>query len=155
MKGTPASFSLLNYRIIEAELKIPKEEGNIPISSGFSPSGVFYPESGIFELTFKVIIYKLENPSDYILKATVLSEFKFVEKINFEEIPAYFYKNIIAIIFPYVRSFVSMISSQGNNNAMILPVLNLSNLEKPLRENTIISSLKSPETTSGSVLPPA
>jgi preprotein translocase subunit SecB len=57
-----------------------------------------------------------------------------VEKL--EDIPDFFYRNALAIVFPYIRSFVSTLTLQSNSKLIILPTMNLSKLEKPLREKT-------------------
>lgn len=63
-----------------------------------------------------------------------LFEFKNVETI--EDIPDFFYKNSIAILFPYVRAYISLVTTQANVPGIILPTYNLSNLEEKLRNNT-------------------
>jgi preprotein translocase subunit SecB len=62
--------------------------------------------------------------------------FKFENSINFEEIPDYFYRNCIAILFPYVRAYLSIVTTQANVPGIMLPTMNLSSLEKTLRQNT-------------------
>ena len=64
-------------------------------------------------------------------------EFQDVERI--EDIPDYFYANSIAILFPYVRAFVSTLTLQANVPPMVLPTLNLFPLQKILQENTIVA----------------
>lgn len=62
--------------------------------------------------------------------------FVFKEPVAFEEIPNYFYLNSIAILFPYIRAFVSIITLQANINALVLPTMNLASLQETLKENT-------------------
>ena len=47
-----------------------------------------------------------------------------------------FISNSIAILFPYVRAFVSTLTLQANIKPILLPTLNLSSLQDILRENT-------------------
>jgi len=63
-----------------------------------------------------------------------LFEFKNVQTI--EDIPDFFYKNSIAILFPYVRAYISLVTTQANVPGIILPTHNLSSLEEKLRNNT-------------------
>jgi len=51
-------------------------------------------------------------------------------------IPDYFYKNSIAIVYPFIRSFISSLTLQANVKLILLPTMNLSSLEAPLKENT-------------------
>ncbi|RZJ69804.1 MAG: hypothetical protein EOO49_16235 [Flavobacterium sp.] len=65
--------------------------------------------------------------------------FSFEEIDTFEEIPTFFYRNAIAIIFPYVRAFVSSVTALANITPLILPTYNLGDLEAPLREKSIVN----------------
>ena len=62
-------------------------------------------------------------------------DFSIFLKLN--SIPSFFYKNAIAIMFPYVRAFISTLTLQANTKLLNLGLMNLSSLEKPLIENTI------------------
>lgn len=42
----------------------------------------------------------------------------------------------MAILFPYIRAFVSTVTLQANVMPILLPTVNLSSLESRLRENT-------------------
>lgn len=50
--------------------------------------------------------------------------------------PSYFYRNSIAIVFPYIRAFISTVTLQANIPPIILPTMNLTSLEIPLKQNT-------------------
>lgn len=52
------------------------------------------------------------------------------------EIPDYFYANSLAIIFPYIRAFVSTITLQSNMHPIVLPTVNLMGLSEKLKRNT-------------------
>jgi preprotein translocase subunit SecB len=64
------------------------------------------------------------------------ARFVFREPVLLEEIPDYFYLNSIAILFPYVRAFVSIITLQANINPLMLPTMNLASLQETLKKNT-------------------
>ncbi|MBQ2321387.1 MAG: protein-export chaperone SecB, partial [Bacteroidales bacterium] len=44
--------------------------------------------------------------------------------------------NSVAIIFPYIRAFVSTISLQANVNPIVLPTINLTGLTGELKRQT-------------------
>lgn len=56
--------------------------------------------------------------------------------MELKDIPDFFYANSIAIIFPYIRAFVSTLTLQANIPPIVLPTLNLSQLRTILRDNT-------------------
>lgn len=123
--------------------KVPKfsyNEGNrenTEVKIGFLPSGTYNPLSGDFTLTLQFISHEIGDESKTIFDLTAIATFKFSDKPSMENIPSFFYKNAIAIMFPYVRSFVSTLTLQANTKLLKLGLMNLSNLEKPLIENTI------------------
>lgn len=131
-----AAFSLNKYTF--NKVKIDFDSEYLPeLEISFNPSGVFKrtEEESIFELTL-VFSAKNKGNSQEFVAIECNSSFKFASNILFEEIPAYFYANSIAIIFPYIRAFVSTVTLQANFPPIVLPTMNLSSLEEPLRRQT-------------------
>lgn len=62
--------------------------------------------------------------------------FTFEDNISKNDIPDYFYPNSFAIIFPYIRAFVSTISLQANVQPVVLPTINLMGLTDSLKNKT-------------------
>lgn len=130
-----AAFSLNEYRFEKVEIDFSKKTSN-DLKILFEPTGKFISKDSSYELNFTFIAHN-ESPDTSFVKITCISTFKFEDKISFEEIPSYFYRNSIAIIFPYIRAFISTVTLQANIPPIILPTMNLSSLETPLKENTI------------------
>jgi len=130
-----AAFSLVQYRFERINIDFSKNKAK-QLEIGFNPSGKFYLKNFTFELTFSFIAYTdgIENP---FIEIECISLFKFQDKLTFAEIPPYFYRNSIAIIFPYIRAFISTVTLQANIPPLIFPTMNLSDLEEPLRSKTI------------------
>ena len=63
-------------------------------------------------------------------------KFKFSNVHSIEEIPEYFYNNSIAIVFPYLRAFITTLTSVAGIKPLILPTLNLTNLSAQLKVST-------------------
>ena len=102
----------------------------------FTPKGVYDNEKRVFELVFVVSIENSSNENPF-LKIRCRGFFLFESVNSFEEIPDFFYVNSIAILFPYVRAYISLVTTQANVLGIILPTYNLSGLKDQLRENTI------------------
>ncbi len=129
-----AAFKLDSYHFTKASLdfNIPSEaELNIT----FNPKGVFYAKSSRYELEFDVIV-KCKETDTNVITVSCLSSFTFNGLISIDEIPDYFYPNSIAIIFPYIRAFVSTISLQANVQPVLLPTINLMGLTEELKGKT-------------------
>jgi preprotein translocase subunit SecB len=132
-----AAFQLEKYLFSKVNIDL-ENKTNQEMLVEFNPSGVYNQEQSQYELkfTFKAFFEEkgIENP--YVL-IECIGFFKFEDVQNIEDIPSFFYRNAIAILFPYLRAFVSMVSLQANVAPVVLPTLNLSDLEQPLKDKTI------------------
>lgn len=112
---------------------------NIPndaeLNISFNPSGVFHSKEARYDLVFDVTVGCNETNTE-VIKVSCEASFSFGNKISIEEIPEYFYPNCLAIVFPYVRAFVSTVSLQANVQPVVLPTINLMGLTEELKEQT-------------------
>ena len=132
-----AAFSINTYQFDKVSIDLSNLNENEPVTIKFTTQGEFKKSDSSFKLTFNV---KLTNNSSKDLPYVVVNcigIFKFVNAITFNEIPDYFYKNSIAILFPYLRAYVSIVTTQANIPGIIIPTYNLSHLESELRVNSL------------------
>lgn len=129
-----AAFILEYYKVSKFSLTEPNSESE-DINVKFEPSGKYDANEGKYVLSFEFAATYGEKQTEFI-NATMVAFFKFRQPISLDEIPDYFYRNSIAIIFPYLRAFISTLTSVANSKPLILPVMNLSSLEVPLKQNT-------------------
>ena len=134
-----AAFSLRGYRFDKVSLDLASLKQDSVFDLDFKPSGIFHQETGVFKLTF-LFSAKIANVD--VVSVNCQSEFMFEDVRRLEDIPDYFYANSIAILFPYVRAFVSTVSLQANIPPIIIPTLNLSPLKDYLKVNTEVSNGK-------------
>lgn len=133
-----AAFSIKNYKfdqvILDLENQVSKD-----ISLSFDTEGVFHSDENKYELVFSVTAFNDEKTIDNpFVKIRCRGIFNFENVNSFEEIPSFFYRNSIAILFPYVRAYISVVTSQANIPGIILPTMNLASMEGELRANTIV-----------------
>lgn len=129
----PASFSIINYQFDQVHIDLNNyKKGNLGIL--FTTKGVFLKDKKNFELIFSVSLQQKNTEPFVYVNCKGLFEFKNVETM--EDIPDFFYKNSIAILFPYLRAYLSLVTTQANVPGIILPTYNLSGLEEELRSNT-------------------
>lgn len=131
-----AAFKLDGYHFTKASLDF-----NIPndaeLNISFNPKGVFYVKEARYDLVFDVTVECVETGTE-VVKVSCEASFSFGNKVSIEDIPDYFYPNSLAIVFPYVRAFVSTISLQANVQPVVLPTVNLMGLTEKLKEQTQI-----------------
>lgn len=133
------AFSFRSYQIPQFSFnELPSNATSEILRFDFSPSGKFKKDSSEFELSLKLRVFVVQNEQEFTtVELFFKSYFIFKDVTNLSEIPPYFYINSTAIIFPYIRAFISTLSLQANYfEVIVLNLLNLSGLEKPLRENT-------------------
>lgn len=130
-----AAFAFKSFKIPSFSYNEQNHQ-NDDIKLGFSPQGQYATKTGVFELTLKLIAYN-ESRENPIFMLTAVASFQFNPVVPFQEIPKYFYVNAIAIMFPYVRAFVSTFTLQANTALITLNLMNLTGLEKHLIENTV------------------
>lgn len=130
-----ASFTFDKFKVAHfsfTESESTSEKFNIK----FDINGLYYQKTGKFEIYITFLTFEDTKELTPIIKIDSVSYFSFTEIIKLEEIPQYFYRNAIAIMFPYLRAFVSTLTLHANTKMTILPILNLSTLEQPLKEKT-------------------
>lgn len=131
-----AAFKLDYYHFTKASLdfNIPNK-ANLNIS--FNPKGVFRSKESSYELNFDVKVVCTETNTE-VVNVSCVASFSFDGKIAKEDIPDYFFPNSLAIVFPYIRAFVSTITLQANVQPVVLPTINLMGLTEELKEQTTI-----------------
>ncbi|MCQ2209001.1 MAG: hypothetical protein MJZ34_01795 [Paludibacteraceae bacterium] len=134
MEVINAAFSLVSYEFPNVNMQGEYRPTTETLSINFSTNGEYDAEQGLFNLIFSTQISG-KNTNPYI-SVLCKAKYKFNSPIAFEEIPDYFYTNSIAILFPYVRAYISLLTTQANQRAVILPTYNLSSLASQLQKNT-------------------
>ena len=130
-----ASFSLRSYKFNHVLLDMVNINPDIILDIDIKPSGKFLQEKSEFLLSFEFIA-KSEDKIVIDINCMACYYLNGINKID--EIPQYFYSNIIAILFPYVRAFISNLSLQANYKPIVLPTMNLSNLKDDLKAHVIV-----------------
>ncbi|WP_296121439.1 protein-export chaperone SecB [uncultured Porphyromonas sp.] len=103
------------------------------LSVSFDPNGEYCKATGEYKLR---LITRVSSEEKEFISTTLQVVFGFTEPIELSEIPDFFYPNCMAIVFPYVRSFLSTLSLQANVPPIILPIINFSDLQGVLKRNT-------------------
>lgn len=131
-----AAFSIDRYLFPRIIIDLSKNTSS-EVEVSFKPSGIYDRDKSIYELSVTFTAFNPEQQNDPFVIIDCIGLFKFINVNSIDDIPAFFYRNSIAILFPYIRAFVSMTTLQANIPPLILPTMNLASLEKPLQENTI------------------
>lgn len=137
-----AAFSFKNYRFSKVEINLDNFSEISEYNIIFNPKGVLNLGKQDFNLFLE---FSAENVnSDHCFaKIICIATFRFSNPLSsVEDLPDYFYANALAIVFPYMRAFISNVTLMANFDfPVILPTLNLTGLQAKFKEQTkIISS---------------
>ncbi len=129
-----AAFSIVNYQFDRVSINLENHKSP-ELSIDFACNGSYNQADTTYELTFHAKVFN--PPTEPFVSIQCKGTFQFDNISDMTEIPDYFYVNSIAILFPYVRAYLSLVTTQANVPGIILPTLNLSHLQDELRRNTI------------------
>ena len=135
MSITNAVFSLSGYRFEKVMIDLSGLASSPQAGIDINPSGSYREVDNTFNLKFNL---SLRNDDKTFIAVECCASFVFSGNVSFADIPDYFYSNCIAIIFPYVRAFVSTITLQANIGPVILPTFNLLGLSEELKKHTVV-----------------
>lgn len=135
------AFKFENYRFVKANLDLTAldDKHEMALDVAFNPKGEFVQEEALYKLHLSAEI-KVRREDKEIEMASVecVAEFRFADKVTVDQIPDFFYPNCIAILFPYIRAFVSTLTLQANIMPIVLPTMNLTSLKDKLKINTAV-----------------
>ena len=104
------------------------------VSIGFSPRGVYNKKDSTFQLTLGVTISN-ENASLKI-EIEAVADYFFETEGEIENISNFFYINAPALLFPYIRAYISTLTNLSGFEPINLPTLNMTRVGEDLKANT-------------------
>ena len=132
MNQTPeVKFQFVNFLIKESHFVL-NNAGEYDFTLSFDPSGVVLPSLGQFHLQLGFTAKDAENLVDINLVAVAIFQYEGIDNIADSQ---YFVVNAPAIAFPYLRAYISTLTTQSGIPPIILPTLNLSGLADLLKQN--------------------
>lgn len=131
-----SEFQFDGYLIKKSIISIDADDvGNLDLSISFNPSAVLDKAKSTFKLLLEVAISDIDKK----LTINISSEGFFIYKnINEDGLNNFLYLNAPAILFPYIRAYISSLTTLSGISSVILPTLNLSSLKEDLEKNITI-----------------
>ncbi len=120
-----AKFRFLRYSIIKSSIEI--DDGKVvdeDLTVEFSQEGAECIENNLYKHTLGVDIVDKNNVMR--ISIVVVGLFEFDSDIDEKLKATFFNSSAPAILFPYVRAYVTTLTGLSGVNPVILPTLNLS-----------------------------
>lgn len=132
MKANSSDFKFKSYWIKKASIDLKKRTySDESFSVSIKPSGI--KKGKDFTLTFEIVV--TSKNEDVKIELTTEGFFELRDDLAMDKISNYFFVNAPAILFPYIRAYISTLSAQSGIKPIIIPTLNLQSLGGKLRDN--------------------
>lgn len=128
-KVEKARFRFVEYLFKEMSIKLTGEDISDDVEFGIEPNGIFEEDNKMFILTLNVLVK--DKKSSLEVKMTVTGKFEY-ETNDIQELVPYLGFNAPAIMFPYIRAYITNITALGGMSPIILPTLNMESVGKEL-----------------------
>ena len=128
-KVEKARFRFVEYLFKETSIKLTGEDISDDVEFGIEPNGIFEEDNKMFILTLNVLVK--DKKSSLEVKMTVTGKFGY-ETNDIQELVPYLGFNAPAIMFPYIRAYITNITALGGMSPIILPTLNMESVGKEL-----------------------
>lgn len=120
----------INRSFIERKDKMPSKK----ISLGFAPEGFINKKDSTFQLHLGV---KIEDENKAInIEINAVADYYFVSKEGLDNLNNFFFVNAPALLFPYLRAYISTLTNLSGFEPINLPTLNMTGLGEDLKKNT-------------------
>ena len=127
---TVSSFQFKGYKVIRSLIEI-KDGNSGELSLEFDPKGVLDKSTKNFTLEMNVKIFdEIKN-----INIEVSLEGKFSFKEFDDNLNSFLLTNAPALIFPYIRAYITALTSLSGISPITLPTMNLSSLKAKLERN--------------------
>lgn len=131
---TDSKFQFKGFKITRSLIERINEDQSKKLSLNFSPKGTINKDAGVFQLTLGV---NIEDESKTLtIEIEAVADYDFDKEISKEELNNFFYLNAPALLFPYIRAYISTLTNLSGFNPINLPTLNMSRLGEDLKKNT-------------------
>jgi len=136
-KKLKTSFQFRGFQVNESHIKKEKDSKiGKEFSIGFDPRGVINKANKTYEINLGVKIEDKEKTFVANIEAT--GNFTFDTDIDEKQLDSLFYINAPAILFPYIRAYISALTTLSGVETVTIPTINLSSLGGVLRDHTEI-----------------
>ena len=136
METSISKFQFKGYRINRSLIELDENSNFENLKIAFAVSGLVKRVENLFILNLSIKIKN--NESNLKIEVDTIANFLFEKVENIDDISSFFYNNSSAILFPYIRAYISTLTNLSGNRSITLPTMNLTNLADELRANTTI-----------------
>lgn len=133
-EAAKSSFNFEGFKVVRSVIERKEGDLNSDFKIHFNPKGKHYIKDNLFELTLETYI---KDESDHLsIEVITKANYKILNETKPELLRNFFFLNAPAILFPYIRAYISALTTLSGLEPITLPTLNLTNLAEDLEKNT-------------------
>lgn len=125
-----SSFQFNGFKVIKSLIEI-KGQGSEELKLEIEPKATLNNQVNVFTLEMKVVI--VDETGNIKIEIIVEGEYSIAQRD--ENLKPFLFTNAPAILFPYVRSYITSLTALSGTSPIILPTMNLSSLKERLTTN--------------------
>ncbi len=129
-----SKFQFKGFKIIRSLIERNEKKASKKISLMFVPKGIIKKKENKFQLHLEVKIED-ENKS-FNIEIKAIADYYFDSDLENKVLDNFFFINAPAILFPYIRAYISTLTNLSGFEPINLPTLNLTALGDDLKQNT-------------------
>lgn len=120
-----AKLRFLDHKIVESHFSFPAgEEVNNGLQMKFEKEVGVNEQEKRMRLTLKTNVTDETNAVN--ISVTLMAIFEYDGELTKEQMDVLFNYNAVAIVFPYVRAYISTMSTLSGISSIVLPTINFS-----------------------------
>lgn|SRR5690554_848090 len=125
-------FQFDNFIIQKSYFELNQKEDIGELSVGFNSEGKLDFDKGRFNLELGIFISDSAETLKIEIESIGYFNFKNLDR---DSLPNFPYVNAPAILFPYLRAYISSLTTLSGIRPVVLPTLNLTSLREDLESN--------------------
>lgn len=129
-----SKFQFKGFKITRSFIERNDKKPSKKISLGFAPEGFINKKDSTFHLHLGV---KIEDENKAInIEINAVADYYFGNKEGLDNLNSFFFVNAPALLFPYIRAYISTLTNLSGFEPINLPTLNMTGLGEDLKKNT-------------------
>jgi len=129
-----SKFQFKGFSIVRSLIERNDKDASKKISLSFSPKGFINKKKSNFQLHLGV---KIEDENRSLnIEIDAIANYVFEDNRGLDNLNKFFYINAPALLFPYIRAYISTLTNLSGFEPINLPTLNMTQLGSDLEKNT-------------------
>ena len=129
-----SKFQFKGFNIVRSLIERNNNQASKKVNLGFAPKGFINKKNSSFQLNLGVKIED-ENKS-FKIEIDAVASYIFENEEGLDKLNKFFYVNAPALLFPYIRAYISTLTNLSGFEPINLPTLNMTRLGEDLEKNT-------------------